>query len=46
MQVLVVVDAQNEFSAAGLRAVPNHIEALECIRDRVAEARREGRPIA
>jgi nicotinamidase-related amidase len=46
MQVLVVVDAQNEFSATGLRAVPNHGEALECIRDRVAEARREGRPIA
>ena len=46
MQVLVVVDAQNEFSAAGVRAVPNHAEALECIRDRVAEARREGRPIA
>ena len=46
MQVLIVVDAQNEFSAAGLRAVPNHVEALECIRDRVAEARRECRPIA
>ena len=46
MQVLVVVDAQNEFSPTGLRAVPNHAEALECIRDRVAEARREGRPIA
>ena len=27
MQVLVVVDAQNEFSAAGVRAVPNHAEA-------------------
>src|SRR6202012_3754698 len=46
MQVLIVVDAQNEFSAAGLRPVPNHAEALACIRDRVAEARREGRPIA
>jgi nicotinamidase-related amidase len=46
MQVLVVVDAQNEFSPAGLRPVPNHADALDCIRDRVAEARREGRPIA
>ena len=46
MQVLVVVDAQNEFSAAGLRAVPKHTEALECIRDRVAQARQDGRPIA
>lgn len=46
MQALVVVDAQNEFSADGLRAVPNHAEALECIRARVAEARRNGRPVA
>jgi nicotinamidase-related amidase len=46
MQALVVVDAQNEFSADGLRAVPNHAEALECIRARVAEARQNGRPIA
>ncbi len=46
MQALVVVDAQNEFSADGLRAVPNHAEAMECISDRVREARQEGRPIA
>ena len=46
MQALIVVDAQNEFSADGLRAVPNHKEAMECIRDRVAEAREHGRPIA
>jgi nicotinamidase-related amidase len=46
MQVLIVVDAQNEFSAAGLRAVPNHAEALKCIRHRVREARQESRPIA
>jgi nicotinamidase-related amidase len=46
MQALLVVDAQNEFSADGLRAVPNHAEALECIRARVAEARQNGRPIA
>lgn len=46
MQVLVVVDAQNEFSAAGLRPVPNHAEALRVIRHRVREARQYGRPIA
>ena len=46
MQALVVVDAQNEFSAEGLRPVTNHGEALECIRARVAEARQKGRPIA
>jgi nicotinamidase-related amidase len=46
MQALVVVDAQNEFSADGLRAVPNHAEALECIRARVADSRQKGAPIA
>jgi nicotinamidase-related amidase len=46
MQALVVIDAQNEFSAGGLRAVPNHAEALERIHNRVAQARQEGRPIA
>ena len=46
MQALVIVDAQNEFSADGLRAVPNHAEALERIRARVAEARQNGRPVA
>jgi nicotinamidase-related amidase len=46
MQTLIVVDAQNEFSAGGRRAVPNHEDALEVIRLRVARARREGRPIA
>jgi nicotinamidase-related amidase len=46
MQVLAVVDAQNEFSAEGLRAVPNHGEVLERIRARVAEARQSCRPIA
>jgi nicotinamidase-related amidase len=45
MQALMVVDAQNEFSADGMRAVPNHAEALECIRARVAEARKSGGPI-
>lgn len=46
MQALIVVDAQNEFSAAGLRPVPNHADALERIRRHVAQARQEGRPIA
>lgn len=46
MQTLIVVDAQNEFSAAGKRPVPNHAEALEAILRRVEDTRREGRPIA
>jgi nicotinamidase-related amidase len=46
MQALIVVDAQNEFSADGLRAVPNHAEALNRIRVRVQQARQESRPIA
>lgn len=46
MQTLVVVDVQNEFAAQGQRAVPNHADALEAIRLRVEDARREGRPIA
>jgi nicotinamidase-related amidase len=46
MQALVVVDVQNEFSEEGLRAVPNHAEALECIRARVTDARGSGLPIA
>lgn len=46
MQTLVVVDAQNEFSSDGQRATPNHAQALEAILRRVADARREGRPIA
>jgi nicotinamidase-related amidase len=46
MQALIVVDAQNEFSAEGLRAVPNHPEALDRIRIRVQQARKENRAIA
>jgi nicotinamidase-related amidase len=46
MEALLVVDAQNEFSAAGRRPVPNHAEALATIRARVEQARREDRPIA
>jgi len=46
MQALIIVDAQNEFSANGLRAVSNYEEALRQIRRRVEQARREHRPIA
>ncbi len=46
MQALIVIDAQNEFSAKGQRAVPNHDTALERIRAHVERARRAGEPIA
>ncbi|HEY0670996.1 MAG TPA: isochorismatase family cysteine hydrolase [Longimicrobiales bacterium] len=46
MQALVVVDAQNEFSPAGQRPVPNHADALERIHGHVQRARSEKRPIA
>lgn len=46
MEALLVVDAQNEFSADGRRPVPNHAAALATILRRVDAARREGRPIA
>lgn len=46
MEALIIIDAQNEFSLQGRRPVPNHAQALETIHRRVAEARREGRPIA
>ena len=46
MQALLVVDAQNEFSAGGLRPVPNHAHALDRIVRHVEQAREERRPIA
>ena len=46
MQGLLVVDAQNEFSAKGLRPVPNHRQALEHIIQHAQAARDERRPIA
>lgn len=46
MQALLVVDAQNEFSAQGQRAVPNHDSAIAAIAAHVEAARRDGRPIA
>lgn len=45
-QALLVVDVQNEFSARGLRAVPNHAEAMTAIQARIEVARKERRPIA
>ena len=46
MKALIVIDAQNEFSAKGQRPVPNISNAVQVIADRVAQARRENRPIA
>ena len=46
MRALLLIDAQNEFSAEGQRPVPNHAEALTRIRAHVDAARREKRPIA
>ena len=46
MKALVVIDAQNEFSADGLRPVPNHAYALRRIHAHVDEAREAGVPIA
>jgi nicotinamidase-related amidase len=46
MQALIVVDVQNEFSATGLRPVPNHADALEHIRFRIQQARQLHQPIA
>jgi nicotinamidase-related amidase len=46
MQALLVVDVQNEFSAPGLRPVPNHVVALNRILAHLEHARRERRPIA
>ena len=46
MQALLLIDTQNEFSADGLRPVPNHTAALARIQAHVERARREKRPIA
>ena len=46
MQALLVVDAQNEFSADGQRPVRNHASALAAIARHVDHARRDRRPIA
>jgi nicotinamidase-related amidase len=46
MRALIVVDVQNEFSAHGLRPVPNHGPVLDRIHAHVALARQKGWPIA
>lgn len=46
MQALIVIDAQNEFSAQGQRPVPHFLPAVESIFRHVAAARKEQRPIA
>jgi nicotinamidase-related amidase len=46
MRALLVVDAQNEFSAGGRRPVPNHDAALEVIRGHVESTRAACGPIA
>jgi nicotinamidase-related amidase len=46
MLALIVVDAQNEFSLAGQRPVPNHVQALSRIAFRVLQARLAKAPIA
>jgi len=46
VDALIVVDAQNEFSPAGKRPVPNHPAALAAILAHVEWARHERRPIA
>ncbi|WP_183576062.1 cysteine hydrolase family protein [Mucilaginibacter sp. X5P1] len=46
MQVLIIIDAQNEFSENGKRPVPHHLDVIEVIRQRVKKARIDGTPIA
>lgn len=46
MRALLVVDAQNEFSTRGLRAVPNHAQAIQHITELVQRSRDERQPIA
>lgn len=46
MQALIIIDAQNEFTAAGKRPVPSIQSAIEAIRLNVEQARKNGSPIA
>jgi nicotinamidase-related amidase len=46
MRALIVIDAQNEFSENGKRAVPTFNDAMVVIRKRVSVAREENCPIA
>ena len=45
MQALIIVDAQNEFSAHGQRPVVRFTDIIAVIGQRVEEARRKGYPI-
>jgi len=46
MQALIIIDAQNEFSATGRRPVPDFTQAITAIAAHVDQARRENIPIA
>ena len=46
MQALIVIDAQNEFSQNGKRPVPNHLTAIDVIKEHVDLARMSKSPIA
>jgi nicotinamidase-related amidase len=46
MKALIIIDVQNEFSPTGKRPVPGHAEIIEAIRNKVAQARKEGIHIA
>lgn len=46
MRALVVIDAQNEFSAGGLLPVPDHAAAVAAIARRVEDARSARCPVA
>ncbi|WP_259067070.1 cysteine hydrolase family protein [Mucilaginibacter sp. X4EP1] len=41
MKVLIVIDAQNEFSANGKRPVPDHLATIETIEKKVNRVRKE-----
>lgn len=46
MKALIIIDAQNEFSAEGKRPVPSHGAVVEVIREKVVRARADGLFIA
>ncbi len=46
MQAVIIIDAQNEFSAKGQRPVPNHEKHIAAIRKLVTHARENKIPIA
>jgi nicotinamidase-related amidase len=46
MEALIVIDAQNEFSEAGKRPVPDFTQVITVIQQHVSRFRAEGKPIA